>query len=355
MSPADGSLVERASVCSSSREGSGPRRFGSRRTYRRSPDCSFGTPWPTDRAWWGPALAHLRLDEREIFPRPDERVPLVELPLHEQAVELGPVIWPQSAPETRYCGGATDEIGSIWRNPRRRTVSRTPVRGAVRSCARTAILRASSCVTSTPVARSSTSYSRNSRRRRAGCSRSAAERGSSRSRWPSAGYEVVAIDPEAPEGDDLPTDDDRGLRRSGPVRRGFRQPLAPPRPRPRRSARQARPPPARPTDPERARLGPPRADDARVGGGARGPARLRRDEGRARRAFEERFFEWRPYPSTGRTSQAWAFATSAFRASARSGQPGRRAASRWPRSPRSRHRRRTGPAGTRRRLPGRWR
>src|ERR1043166_9295029 len=48
---------------------------------------------------------------------------------------------------TRYCGGATAEIGSICRKPSRRTVSSTPEAEPSRSWERTAILRASARLT----------------------------------------------------------------------------------------------------------------------------------------------------------------------------------------------------------------
>src|SRR5579864_4160274 len=49
---------------------------------------------------------------------------------------------------TRYCGGATVEIGSIWRKPSRRTVSSRPVAEPSSSCERTAMRRASARLTS---------------------------------------------------------------------------------------------------------------------------------------------------------------------------------------------------------------
>src|SRR3954470_614092 len=55
---------------------------------------------------------------------------------------------PSLLQRTRYCGGATTEIGSSCRKPRWRTVSRTLVAEPSSSCARTAIRRASSIVTS---------------------------------------------------------------------------------------------------------------------------------------------------------------------------------------------------------------
>src|SRR5215210_9284346 len=58
---------------------------------------------------------------------------------------------PRRLQRTRYWGGATVEIGSICRKPKRRTVSRTFDAEPSRSCARTAILRPSSGVTSTGV------------------------------------------------------------------------------------------------------------------------------------------------------------------------------------------------------------
>ena len=49
---------------------------------------------------------------------------------------------PRRLKRTRCCGVATVAIGSIWRKPRRRTVSSTDVAEPSRSCARTAIRRA---------------------------------------------------------------------------------------------------------------------------------------------------------------------------------------------------------------------
>src|SRR5215210_7199573 len=58
---------------------------------------------------------------------------------------------PRRLQMTRYWGGATVAIGSICRTPKRRTVSRMFDAEPSRSCARTAILRPSSGVTSTGV------------------------------------------------------------------------------------------------------------------------------------------------------------------------------------------------------------
>ena len=84
---------------------------------------------------------------------------------------------PSRLQRTSCCGGATVEIGSIWRKPSRRTVSRTPVAEPSRSCARMAIRRASSGETiviarrvSSPIVRRSRSSARSkasSRARRA--------------------------------------------------------------------------------------------------------------------------------------------------------------------------------------------
>ena len=54
---------------------------------------------------------------------------------------------PRRLQRTRCCGVATAAIGSSWRNPSRRTVSRTLVADPSRSCDRTAIRRASSIPT----------------------------------------------------------------------------------------------------------------------------------------------------------------------------------------------------------------
>ena len=93
--------------------------------------------------------AHPGLQNRQRLRRPDERVPLEELLLlPEQAVELGDVVGAEAAPE--------DEL--LWRRDRRDrvdlqeaespNVSRTFVAEPSRSCARTAMRRASSGETS---------------------------------------------------------------------------------------------------------------------------------------------------------------------------------------------------------------
>ena len=55
---------------------------------------------------------------------------------------------PRRLQRTRYWGGATVEIGSICRRPRRRTVASTSCAEPSRSCARTAMRRASAGATS---------------------------------------------------------------------------------------------------------------------------------------------------------------------------------------------------------------
>src|SRR5215212_4551828 len=54
---------------------------------------------------------------------------------------------PRRLKRTSRCGGATVEIGSIWRKPSRRTVSRTEVAEPSSACARTAIRLAWDTVT----------------------------------------------------------------------------------------------------------------------------------------------------------------------------------------------------------------
>src|SRR5918998_551621 len=107
---------------------------------------------------------------------------------------------PSRLHRTRYCGGATVEIGSICRNPRRRTVSRTSLADPSRSWARTAILRASSCVTSIAVPALkefvlSQLAAPPARVLEVGCGEGELARAMA-----GEGYEVVAIDPDAPEG-----------------------------------------------------------------------------------------------------------------------------------------------------------
>ena len=96
-----------------------------------------------------PGLAHPRPDQRQVLDRPDERVPLEELPLlPQQPVELGAVVRAEPAPE--------DEV--LRRRHRRDRVDLEEAEPADRvehvvaepssSCARTAMRRASARLTS---------------------------------------------------------------------------------------------------------------------------------------------------------------------------------------------------------------
>src|SRR5919201_4541478 len=100
---------------------------------------------------------------------------------------------------TRYCGGATAPIGSICKNPRRRTVSRTPVADPSRSCERTAIRRACARLTSLDFATFALSHLPPAPARvlEVGCGR----RGGITSALADAGYDVLGIDPDVSVGE----------------------------------------------------------------------------------------------------------------------------------------------------------
>src|SRR5918995_1948005 len=104
---------------------------------------------------------------------------------------------PSRLQRTSCCGGATVEMGSIWRKPRRRIVSRTPRADPSRSCARIAILRASSRVTSSDLTQFVLSQlpPTSARVLEVGCGAGDLARDLS-----AEGYHVLAIDPDAPEG-----------------------------------------------------------------------------------------------------------------------------------------------------------
>ena len=199
-------------------------------------------------------------------------------------------------------------------------MSRTPDAEPSRSCARTAILRASSRVTSTPWRRPSTSYSRNSRRRRAG-SGDRLRRRRARARPGRPGLRRRRDRPRGARRRDLPPDDDRGFDEPGrstpssPASRSTTSTTSAPRSTSSSVSCAA-------ADPQRVRVGPsepmtPEWEEEHEGCTA--TARCGPSSTRASR----RFFEWRPYPVDGEEVPGLGFATSAFRASARSGQPGR--------------------------------
>ena len=336
--------------------GRGARAHGARSSG--APIAPSGTPWPSARRLVvAPALAHPRPDQREILDRPDERVPLVELPLLPAAGGRAPPghIGPSRLHRTRYCGGATAEIGVDLQEAEPAYRVEDAVAEPSRSCARTAILRASSCVTSTPVAAlidfvlsqlpppprrvlevgcgegeagacacRARLRRRRDRSRGAGGRRSSDGRRSRRFDEPGP-FDAVVASLSLHHVHDLGVALDKLVRL-------LRGPLIL-------------------NEHAWDRLEPMTPEWEEEHEGLHGYGS---DEGRARRAVRGAVLRMAAVPGRRRGRPGpRASATSAFRASARSGQPVRRAASRWPRLRGSARRRRTGPAGTRRRLPGR--
>src|SRR5581483_1187611 len=105
---------------------------------------------------------------------------------------------PSRLQSTRCCGGATVEIGSSWRKPRRRTVSRTPVADPSRSCARTAMRRASATLTSVGFTAFVLHHLPQPPARvlEVGCG----DRGGVVATLVDAGYDAIGVDPRAPDG-----------------------------------------------------------------------------------------------------------------------------------------------------------
>src|SRR5580765_3580975 len=105
---------------------------------------------------------------------------------------------PRRLQRTRCCGGATVEIGSICRKPSLRTVSSTLVALPSSSCARTAIRRASARLTTLDFTDFTLSQLPPAPRRllEVGCGRE----GGVAPALAAAGYDVLAIDPDAPAG-----------------------------------------------------------------------------------------------------------------------------------------------------------
>src|SRR6201987_2924467 len=100
---------------------------------------------------------------------------------------------------TRYCGGATVEIGSIWRKPRRRTVSSRRVAERSSSCERTAMRRASARLTSVDFTTFVLQHLPPAPARvlEVGCG----DRGGVVPALAAAGYDVLGVDPRAPAGE----------------------------------------------------------------------------------------------------------------------------------------------------------
>src|SRR5436309_9493962 len=105
---------------------------------------------------------------------------------------------PRRLQSTSSCGVATVAIGSICRKPRRRTVSRTPFADPSRSWARTAIRRACARLMSVDFTAFALSQLPEPPRRvlEVGCGYD----GGVAPELAAEGYDVLAIDPEAPEG-----------------------------------------------------------------------------------------------------------------------------------------------------------
>src|SRR5438552_14564849 len=105
---------------------------------------------------------------------------------------------PMRLQRTSCCGVATVAIGSIWRKPSRRTVSSTLEAEPSRSCARTAIRRACARLTVVDFTEFALSQLPESPRRvlEVGCG----YQGGVAPALAAAGYDVLAIDPDAPEG-----------------------------------------------------------------------------------------------------------------------------------------------------------
>src|SRR5919204_5969241 len=105
---------------------------------------------------------------------------------------------PRRLQSTRCCGGATVAIGSSWRNPSRRTVSSTVVAESSRSCARTAIRRACARLTSMEFTEFVLSQLPPAPARvlEVGCG----TEGGLVEPLAAADYDVLCIDPDAPEG-----------------------------------------------------------------------------------------------------------------------------------------------------------
>src|SRR5947207_11955489 len=106
---------------------------------------------------------------------------------------------PSRLQRTRCCGAATGATVSICRKPSRRTVSRTSLGLPSSSCERTAILRACArliCVDFATFALSQLPAAP-ARVLEVGCG----ERAGITPRLVDAGYDAVAVDPRAPEGE----------------------------------------------------------------------------------------------------------------------------------------------------------
>src|SRR5829696_6275546 len=105
---------------------------------------------------------------------------------------------PRRLQSTSCCGVAMAAIGSICRNPSLRTVSRTPSALPSRSCDRTAMRRACARLTAVEFTEFALSQLPPAPQRvlEVGCG----QEGGVAPALAEAGYDVLAIDPEAPEG-----------------------------------------------------------------------------------------------------------------------------------------------------------
>ena len=131
---------------SSSRESRGPRRSSSRNTYRRKPAFAFSHSFARrchayrPRAW--PRIS-ARISARSSRGQMRAAHSKSSRSSHSKRSSSLRSKPPRRLQRTRCWGAATVAIGSSWRKPSCRMVASTPRADPSRSCARTAILRAS--------------------------------------------------------------------------------------------------------------------------------------------------------------------------------------------------------------------